>query len=250
MIFTKGQSQNKKLGYGVWSTYRKVGPTCPSSCKALKTKSCYAMYGNVRLHSERAGHEDGERSDGERLIEWVSKLPRVYGGTLVRHHVSGDLYKQLEGGEKVLDMDYLLAIADAHLHNPEIRGWGYTHEAWRELPADILNLGNLTFNASCDSLEEVDEAIALGWPAVTIVAEDAERHETPGGVRVVICPEQTHGTPCSKCRLCFNNQRSCAVGFRVHGFGKNKWDQDEPEDGGVPGPGGDGDSAVDPRQPG
>ena len=212
MILSSKDSRNKKLGKKVRTTYRQVGPTCPKTCRHLESGSCYASFGRVAIHSNRSG--EPSRSDGQAVLDWIRDMPQ---GRRVRHHVSGDI---LNNG--VVDTDYVESIYAAHMERPDILGWGYTH-AWRDISPLDLNHDSLTFNASADSLEEADEALAMGWPTVVTVAEDSDRMVTPGGNTVVICPEQTSGVSCSDCGLCMKSGRSTIVGFRLHGQGKNKF---------------------------
>lgn len=216
----QGPSSNKKLGAGVWASYREVGPTCPTTCAALKTKACYALYGHVRLLANKSAYG---LSDGAEVRRWFAE--DVGHRAMVRHHVSGDVCRP--GGE--VDWAYVVALCDAADSRPDVTSFGYTH-AW-ELIDDpsLLQRPNMVFNASCDTYEEADRALAAGWPTVLIVAEDATTHLTPGGARVAICPQQLteHEGParkvtCKDCRLCANAERQCVVGFRLHGAGKKK----------------------------
>ena len=47
-----------------------------------------------------------------------------------------------------------------------------------------------------------------------------------GGWRVLPCPAETRGRTCVQCRLCFDTEalakRKLAIGFQLHGLGKNK----------------------------
>lgn len=208
----KRDSQNRKLGKGVRATYRQVGPTCPNECEHLKTKACYALYGFVNIHSNKSQYHE---TDAERLENYLLNLPE---GQKVRHHVSGDFMKP--GNE--VDEEYVNAMVRAHHERPDLKGWGYTH-AWQQLDSKKLNSAeSLAVNASCDSTEEITEAIEQGWPATTVVSEDCEG-DLIDGQRVVVCPQQTHDIPCSECMLCFRKKRQCVVGFRVHGTGKTKF---------------------------
>lgn len=220
ITLTKNPSTNSKLGWGVWATYREVGKTCPPTCKALKSGACYALYGNVGRHQRRSAQDE---ADGDALKRWLSDLPRR---ALVRHHVSGDVFDNREGLVGV-DWVYVMKMVEGHQENPQIKGWGYTH-AWRQIedPA-LINVGNLTVNASCDSVDEADEAFAAGWPTTVVVPEDAERFVTPLGVTVTICPAQLDAeVKCSHCMLCHRGERNQIVGFRLHGTGKDRWTQE------------------------
>lgn len=212
MIKTVLKSSNKKLGKGVSSTYREVGPTCPSSCKHYQSKSCYALWGHVGIHQKNSSRSD---DDAESAYKFVKSLPENQS---VRHHVSGDFMFMDSPDEK-----YIEGVLRAHSERPDVRGWTYTH-GWRQLSQEKMNSKNsLTVNASCDSVDDLVDAVNAGWPATITVAEDQENFEI-GQTKVVICPQQrSESVTCEACGLCMNKGRKSVVGFRLHGTGKNKW---------------------------
>ncbi len=212
----KQDSSNSKLGKKVRATYREVGPTCPQSCPHLQKSVCYALYGFVNIHAKKSPYHG---TDAQRVHDWLLNLPR---GHKVRHHVSGDF---MEPSGQV-DEEYVDSLLAAHEARSDLQGWSYTH-AWDQLKSSRLNsTKSLTVNASCDSLEEVEEALEAGWPSTMVVDQNAESKPLKidgQKARLVICPHQTHGIQCSECMLCFRKARSCVVGFRVHGTGKSKF---------------------------
>jgi len=170
----------------------------------------------MRLHSANAA----QRHDN--LLECLRPLPK---GALVRHLVSGDLFHNDQP-----DHEAIQEIRQAHQRNPHVLGWGYTH-GWSRLQAEDLNLPNLTFNASCDNPAQVRQALAAGWPAVTVVSQDAPRFTDRGDYVQVVCPEQylPHVT-CQTCRLCTRKNRTyrgkpVVVAFRAHGAQKKTVDR-------------------------
>lgn len=211
-------SVNKKLGDGVWATYRKVGlakegGTCPATCSLLKSGACYALGGRVALQQRKAGQD---AKDGDRLRYWLLGIPRRHK---VRHLVSGDLM----GEDGKVDMDFVAAIREGH-EEAQIDGWGYTH-AWRELSPLDINNKRVTFNASCESEDQAREALEAGWPTVLVLPYGVEKHpriELADGrkVPVYVCPEQKNGTPCSVCKQCLRGDRKHVVGFMAHGVKK------------------------------
>ena len=93
---------------------------------------------------------------------------------------------------------------------------GYTH-GWRT--ADHWR-GRLM--ASCDTLQEADEAAALGWrPTVVLPYHHEGRHfTTPAGRTGVVCPAQIRPkvVTCNTCRLCDGAAtRGPVIGFIDHG---------------------------------
>lgn len=181
------RSENRKLTDGrisVAATYRAVGPTCPKDCGFLG-KGCYAQRGPVHFQQARAR---GRHDTLEAIAETDVKL--------VRHHVSGDLFR----GDK-LDIPYLESVIDFHRRNPSIQGWTYTHR-WRDLhqagyrPKKMPR--NLAILASCDNVKQMREARRAGWPTARVAEERADR--LPGEA---VCRYQLDGTTCSRCKLCW-----------------------------------------------
>jgi len=94
---------------------------------------------------------------------------------------------------------------------------GYTHH-WR-------TKGHLAgvLMASCDTLDECDEAIASGFkPAVVLPWDHTGRFETPNGAKGIVCPamaaEEKGGTlTCNDCRLCDGSKPGPVIGFPNHG---------------------------------
>jgi hypothetical protein len=234
---TKKESRAKKLGR-VWATYRPVGAdiaaagvdladdatlvdlvgadaggSCPPTCKLLIERSCYALWGRVNLHQMRARVR---RFD---LVGWLVGLP-TFGK--VRHNVSGDVFRRRRP-----DMRYIAAMLAGHALRPDLRGWTYTH-GWRSLawlPARLAGLPGLAVNASCDTPVDVADALAAGWPAVTVVPESTVGDVDCGAYVVRVCPQQVRpGVTCASCMLCAMPDRRRAgrpivIGFRVHGSG-------------------------------
>ena len=86
----------------------------------------------------------------------------------------------------------------------------YTHH-WREYRNRGLKTVCL---ASCDSLPDADQAAKAGWIPATILPRDSKPtttnvHRTPGGRRLLACPNQTQSQrgdsepiQCDRCGLC------------------------------------------------
>jgi len=193
-------SENRKIG-GAACTYRPIGEsgcgTCPSSC-GIKDL-CYAKMGVTRFTEIRSKDRMGD-------LEEIARFNR----TLVRHHVSGDCFK-----EDRLDSPYVAMLIRFHEAHPEITGWLYTHNirAWDEagFTSDTIP-DNLVVLASCDDAQDVEYAKLHGWRYARIVlsesAPDGKLEENE-----VYCPydkQKDHGkliddikVTCTRCRLCF-----------------------------------------------
>lgn len=187
------------------STYRPVGPTCPTSCPqfpvAGQRNTCLAKSGNVALHEKRA------------LPLWQSSIRAAViamvgaarWGNPARLHVSGDFY----GEDGALDEDYLRAlvtsasIVSEHLRQATV-AWTYTHapaelfEPWRK---QLWDAGIV-----------VRYSGQLGdWGA--LVTTDPNPRRRARELNATYCPEQAaadvgrHVT-CIDCRLCWERPRS------------------------------------------
>lgn len=100
----------------------------------------------------------------------------------------------------------------------------YTHH-WRELdPAKYSKL----FMASCDTLEEAEQATKLGFRATAIVPYNwADKNcLTPNGARAIVCPAiwgKRIGLPankvvtCNECKLCDPARNGPIILFPNHG---------------------------------
>jgi hypothetical protein len=234
------------------SKNKKTGPiptvivsrnTCPPSCP-MYTGGCYAMSGPVRMHWDRTNNS-GVTLD--QLLENVRNLPH---GQVWRYGVSGDL----PGVEEKISPFMLRRLIEA---NRGRKGFAYTHKNPHNdnnaRQIRYANQNGFTVNLSSNNIAQVDEYMALGiGPVVTIVPDDFSqerasagltesgrerkvalwRHtHTPGGTMVVQCPaEYRDEVSCSNCGgaggpLCSRADRKFAVGFTVHGTGRNKANQ-------------------------
>ena len=97
---------------------------------------------------------------------------------------------------------------------------GYTHH-WRD-PANQWLRDH--FMASCETFEQVDEAIAMGWrPTVVVPTKWNERRTMSDGSPVLICPAITSkvkGNPlvtCNDCRMCDIDRNRAVIAFPDHG---------------------------------
>lgn len=165
------------------ATYR-TADTCPTSCLFLDR--CYAAPDN----GPRAPFRQAERH-GQETPQAFARLTRdAPFRSVLRHLVSGDVTP-----------DYLTEAAAFHAARPDVEGYGYSHR-WEEMsPADVEGW---TCNASTETPEQVEKALAAGWQAVITSPPGATLAGTRiAGRRVVSCPNQTDDRiKCSDCRLC------------------------------------------------
>lgn len=99
----------------------------------------------------------------------------------------------------------------------------YTH-AWRLLRPDLFEY---VVRASCDTLLDVAQATAAGWPAVLVVPEGDPENvigSDVGPVRMVPCVNQlASARQCNVCKLCARDTAGrSAVVFEAHGSGRRR----------------------------
>ena len=194
-------SNNKKLG-SMAATYR-TPDTCASDCPLFidgKPK-CYASSGGGGGSFALA--KKFGKSTKEAFARLLKDTPYK---SIVRHLVSGDV-----------DDEYIQEANQLHAERKDLRGYGYTHD-WRN--RSPLQVQGWVLNASCETPNEVEKAIANGWQAV-IESPDGESlaGERIAGRRVVTCPNQVDDrVKCATCKLCStSNDTRPIVEFILHG---------------------------------
>ena len=191
--------------------------SCPTTCPHING-NCYAKSGfHLRQHWDKVtSHQrGGSWSD---LCEYIRTLkPRQ----LWRHNQAGDLPYGKFDGQELITLPLLKDLVDAN-KSSGARGYTYTHHKLDYLhnleAVKYANNNGFTVNASCETMSQVDDAIANGIPAVVVVdnSKDVPTH-TPNNNKVVVCPAQTSDTNCVDCGLCAQSKRKCAVAFLAHG---------------------------------
>lgn len=200
---------------------RKTGPipvtmtdasSCPESCAFSGGRGCYAAFGKLGFHWRNATRDGLTWRD---LCAAIAALP---AGTLWRHNEAGDLPGTPAGR---LDVRRLNELVRA---NRGRRGFTFTHRhprTHREREAlRAASRAGFAVNLSADSIAEADRLAALeAGPVAVVLPADAPARasRTPGGRTVIVCPAQTHGLTCERCRLCAHASRKAVVGFRAHG---------------------------------
>lgn len=208
--------------------------SCPPSCPAWLV--CYDKQGNGRIHRTNVDSKKYKTLSVLEFFESIRKFSRVY-----RHNEGGDLWN----GEtrEHINADLLSQFVEA---NAKFRTFPiiYTHKAIvgpRSTQAirshnhkAIVNAdAPFAINVSVESLDHVDQALALGHDVVTILPSDVGKGvtRTPNGNRVVTCPATYSDVQCSPkadkpCGsgnpLCLRKGRDYAVGFPIHGALKKK----------------------------
>lgn len=180
-----------------YATYRSHD-TCLKSCPFYGI--CYGYAGNVKIHAHRAA------SCSLDLKQYIIELPK---NAQLRHLVVGDL--ALAG----IDLDYLSDAVAGHLKRPDVDGVAYTH-VWPYLdPTTNDAAENFTLNASCETDNDVRDALSLGWPAVKVVPRGYEPRNVNWSE--VMCQHETDGLPCIACRKCMYRASDTVICFSAHG---------------------------------
>lgn len=191
-------SRNGKLGDDIAATYRPVGLTCPSTC-AFLGNGCYAEKGNVGIHQRKTV------DDRDALEKALSS-----GRKILRHHVSGDFFKDDE-----LDVEYLESLIAFHRKFDWMLGFTYTHNirAFVEAgyTADKLP-PNLIILASCDSPDMASWAERGGYRTAR-VAKSLDVALNERAEDEIVCPQNT--------RYLFNKERDKAF-MKENGIG-GRW---------------------------
>ena len=198
-------SANRKIG-SVSATYAPQS-TCPTTCAYLGA-GCYAEHGRVGIATRQlAAAADGMALDDIARAE-AAAIDRLSGSRPLRLHVVGDC--STDSAANIVS-----AAADRFTARQGAAVWTYTH-AWRTVQR--ASWQGVSVRASCETLDDVTAARARGYSAAMVVNEhpaDGRAYDTAAG-RVVPCPEQTRGTSCAECQLCWNHP-AAIIAFAAHG---------------------------------
>jgi len=202
-------SSNTKIG-PMPATYR-GRDTCPGDCPFLNN----GCYGDGRIFGLAHKYATALTIDKAREILRRARTDARY----LRDRVVGDLVN----ARGLFDMRYLMDIARLAREN-RLTVFGYTH-AWRMLTRDhvrAITASGYVMNASCETVEDVRQAISLGMPSVITNDNVAER-DTVAGLRVITCPAQTRdNVTCASCGLCAKPDRKVVIRFLTHGPSKKR----------------------------
>ena len=216
------KSSNSKVGRIPVTTTE--SSSCPTTCPHI-TGNCYAKSGfHLAQHWKKVSSKE-RGGTWDDLCNYISKLKP---DTFWRHNQAGDLgYTTDEQGRELIRLDLLKSLVDANKAS-QAKGYTYTHHKLDYLhnleAVKYANNNGFTVNASCETLEQVDDAMSKGIPAVCIVDSNTKTKsvKTPQGRVAVVCPaQQQDNITCDTCRLCSMPKRSMAVAFLAHGNRKN-----------------------------
>lgn len=193
--------------------------TCPTSCPFLRDNGggCYGNGGPLSLHW-------AEVSAGRRGVPWLEFLRLIRSlpyGQLWRHNQAGDLPDPATIAGRAMIRQLVTA-------NRGRRGFTFSHHPLTRLVVRAFRdatARGFTINASTETIQAADAAVAAGLFAVTVVPSTDQRRSwlSPAGNRVITCPAQIHADiTCSTCRLCHDRPASVIVAFRAHGTGARR----------------------------
>ena len=207
------RSGNAKTG-PIPVTYRPER-TCEPTCPLLRA----GCYGTGRIFASAERHaKTVTRDDVAATLRKASPTARF-----LRDRVVGDVVTVDASGVVTFDLQYVETIGELAA-DAGLRAFGYSH-AWRRMsPADVAAVAasGYVLNASCETVGDVADAIALGLPA-TIANDDVAEGTIINDRRVVTCPAQTRDdVTCASCGLCARPERKSVVRFRIHGTARRK----------------------------
>lgn len=208
------RSGNSKTG-PIPTTMRPM-TTCPSDCPFLPTGEVGGCYGTGRIFDLAARHSDYLSEDDmhKKLSKGVARSARY-----LRDRVVGDILDD----DGAVDMGYIHTIARV-AQAKDLVPFGYTH-AWRRMTKAQVRAtakSGYVLNASCETVDDVRQAVDLGLPVV-IAGDEIDEGAVIAGKRVVTCPAQTRDdVTCASCGLCAKPQRKAVVRFLLHGASKKK----------------------------
>jgi hypothetical protein len=204
-------TENRKLGLA-GATYV-AQPSCPAGCR-FRGAGCYAEAGPAGIHTARLNAEaDAEGLGPEALAENEAEAVRSMRGLLdLRLHVVGDCPTQRTAR-------VVAAAAAVYAARRRRAVWTYTHA--RSATRD--DWGGVSVLGSCETPAGVRSALRRGLtPALVVRRPPGEGNVfAHQGLRFVVCPYQTKGTPCVDCGLCLRAdwlwRRRLAIAFVAHG---------------------------------
>ena len=135
-------------------------------------------------------------------------------------------------GTSVIDVNRVDTIAGAieganEVVGEIIKGYTYTHCAIDLNASDVIHDAakrGFLINASCETVEEVKHAKALGINAViaSVDPKETEKELKSVGLYGAQCPAQVKDDMnCNRCQLCAKNRKAVII-FAVHGNASNK----------------------------
>lgn len=216
----------------VSSTSISIRTTCPNTCPFKSTPGsiggCYADAGFTRIKIRKLDEAADGFTATEVIREEVRQIDASFrgrdipqdgarGGRDLRLHIAGE----------VTTAEQAKLLGGAATRWKQRGGgstWTFTH-GWREVPRPAWG-PDVSVIASVEHPRDILLARHQGY-ASAIVVEDfpigdkAFKLSGARTTRVVPCPAETRGVPCSSCRLCLVPDQlfktGSAIAFKIHG---------------------------------
>jgi hypothetical protein len=203
-------TQNSKLGAVSCTSASQA--SCWQGC-AFLNKGCYAEHGfqaftTKRLNAAAAGPVEVAKQE-------AAAIDQLSGLRPLRLHVVGDCATPTAA-------KLVSTAAARHQAKAGQPVWTYTH-TWRQVDRSAWR--GVSVLASCERLEELEQAQARGYAQALVVKQSWGKQALQAGpFKLIPCPAQTHeGVTCSSCKLCFRDQdlrdRRAVIVFSAHGSG-------------------------------
>lgn len=201
------------------STYVLIAATCPRTCR-FKNNGCYVQSGFTSITNKKMdeyARKHGLTGD-EVIAHEAATIDAAYQRGVpdyrpLRLHVGGDVASA--NGARML-----AGAAERWLLRGGGPVWISTHR-WRSIPRSAW--GPIRVFASVESIEDVREAKARGYPAWFTIAEfPSDKRFSIDGESFIPCPAETRGTTCVACRICLDRDMlklGATITFAVHGGG-------------------------------
>ncbi|MDP2671211.1 MAG: hypothetical protein Q8P13_01990 [bacterium] len=215
-VFAKEVTANNKIG--PVSTTNVSQGSCPKTCPLLNN-GCYAENGYIGMTTtRRLNAANPKATTFDLAVEEAAAIDKLSGLRALRLHVVGD--STTVAGTRLLVKAVQRYRLRGYLAKEEMPAvWTYTH-ASHLVPSEVW--GPVSVLASCETKADVEVAWERGYAAAIVVTEHASNSVYDmAGLKVIPCREQTHGTKCDKCRLCWDDkkllERRLVIGFAAHG---------------------------------
>lgn len=213
-VVISAKSSNTKTG-PMPTISRPIETTCPTTCAFLPKPlggngKCYAN-GRINGTVKKLATDLTVEAAAARINKGKAK-----GARYIRDRVVGDIMQGPRDAQTV-DLGYVNEVA-ALATATGLTAYGYTHAYDQLSSVDVLAIAatGYVMNASCNTVEDIERAVALGMPT-TYAGDDLIDGEMIAGRRIVTCPAQTRDdVTCASCGLCAKPNRAATVRFLIH----------------------------------
>lgn len=171
--------------------------SCPLTCP-FRGNGCYAETGHTLITTRRVNGAGAELTPEAIALEEAWAIRALPAGWPLRLHVVGDC-----STDKAAQI--VSEAADEYRARVGSPVWTYTH-AWRDV--ERASWGNVSVLASCETAEDVKDAVARGYATAIVVTDRDSIPADLGGTKPFLCPQQTGARPdCASCMVCAKDTR-------------------------------------------